>query len=172
MQDFDFLFVVAQVAVAFAGFASIVAALVQVGTREYPVLNAARLRALLGYSLLVIFFSLAPYIAARLIANDEWAWRISSGVFLVAIGASSASALAFMLAHGREMPVDYRSSTTAWVVFVLFGLAPIPVLAADALGSFGQRTAAVYAACLLSYLIVGGFNFLRVMSSLIARIGA
>ena len=170
VQDFDFLFVVAQVAVAFAGFASIVAALVQVGVREHPTLNIARLRALLGYSLIVIFFSLAPYTAARLIANEEWAWRISSGIFLVAVGTSSASAFAFLRAHGAEMPFGYRTPVIVWIVFVLFALGPIPVLAADALGVFGQQTAAVYEACLLSYLIVAGSNFLRVMNSLIAQI--
>ena len=107
MQDAEFLFIIAEVAVAFAGFASIVAVLGQRSTRDHPRLDASRLRGLLECSLVVVAFSLFPYAATRFFANDPAAWRLSGGLF-----AAVALGVAFgMLTRRRQFsgfPAEYR----------------------------------------------------------------
>ena len=167
MQDFDFLFVVAQVAIAFAGFASIVVALLQVGSRDHPLLDSLRLRGLLNGSLTTVFFSLLPYICTRLIPDDEWAWRTSSATFFVVLSVEffvNLPAVRRAFRAGIRPPVIVR-----WgVPFV--GFAPIPLLLANALGAFEQRTAAVYEVCLLLSLCFAGSAFVRTVGSMIARV--
>ncbi len=76
VRDADFLFVVAEVAVAFAGFASIVAVLGQRTTRDHPLTDAFRLRGLLESSLVVVAFSLLPYVLVRISSHELSAWRL------------------------------------------------------------------------------------------------
>jgi hypothetical protein len=92
MQDFDFLFVVAQVAVAFAGFASIVVAVLQSGSRENPLFwEVSGFDGLLDFSLAAVFFSLVPYVCTRLInASTACGSRATQNVVMVA-GTTSGS---------------------------------------------------------------------------------
>jgi hypothetical protein len=167
MQDFDFLFVVAQVAVAFAGFASIVVALLQVGSREHPGLESVRLTGLLFSSVTTVFFSLVPYICARLISDDESAWRISSALFFLVIGWM----FVYGMVLGRRLAgTGLRAPVARWGI-PLVSFAPVPLLFANALGAFGQRTAAVYEVCLLLSLCLAGSAFIPTVRSLIAAIG-
>jgi hypothetical protein len=165
VRDADFLFVTAEVAVAFAGFASIVAVLGQRTTRDHPLIDAFRLRGLLECSLVVVAFSLLPYVLVRIAPNELSAWRLSSGLFAVAGG------LIFLSIFLRrrlvaDIPTPLGLRTT---IFFLY-LAPLPPLLLISLGVVREAAAGLYLLCLLSYLLAGGVGFFRVMVSFIAAV--
>src|SRR5262249_26262261 len=144
-------------------------AVLQVGSRENPLLEGLRLGRLLSSSLSAVFFSLVPYVCTRLIADEALAWRTSSALFLVASVALflwvGAKARTVVLETGHGPP-----ASVTWIVLPL-GVLPIPLLLANVLGLFGQRMAAVYEASILMFLCAAGFAFVRTVGSLIACIG-
>ena len=161
VQDADFLFIVAEVAVGLAGFASIVAAIGQRNTRDDPRIDASRLRGLLECSLVAIVFSLLPYALHRVLP-DETAWRASSFCF-----ALTATLLTTGMLKRRRgvsgLGVPRR------VIAMVVGLyaAPLVPLALIAIGVLGPE---FYLFCLLSYLIAAGVAFLRVMLSFLEAV--
>jgi len=165
VEDASFLFILAEIAVGFAGFASIVAVLGQRSTRDHPRLDAFRLRGLLECSLLVVAFSLVPYAISRFSAGDLTVWRLSSGLFFVAGTAVTVATFAHhrSIAH-IPIPMGMRL-----VVLALY-IVPLPALLLTAIGIFGDRSSPIYLLCLLSYLLAGGIGFFRVMVSFIAGV--
>jgi hypothetical protein len=165
MQDAEFLFIVAEVAVAFAGFASVVAVLGQRSTRDHPRLDASRLRGLLECSLVVVAFSLFPYAATRFFADDAVAWRLSSGLF-----AAVALRVAVGMLRRRRQFAGIPISRGIQVTIIALYIAPIPPLLLIAAGAISERGPATFLLCLLIYLFAAGFAFFRVMISFIAAV--
>ena len=62
MEHGEFLFTIAEVSVAFAGFASIVGILGRRSTSSPHRLNALRMRIMVLHGLVVVAFSLVPYL--------------------------------------------------------------------------------------------------------------
>ena len=62
MAESDLLFTIAEVAVAFVGFASLVAILGQRSSKDDPRMISARMRGMVLFSLLAVAFSLLPAI--------------------------------------------------------------------------------------------------------------
>jgi hypothetical protein len=165
MRDADFLFVTAEVAVAFAGFASIVGVLGRRTTRDHPLIDAFRLRGLLECSLVVVCFSLLPYALIRSFPTELAAWRLSSALFAVAGGLSFLSIFKRRkLVEGIPVSLGLRGT-----IFLLY-LLPLPTLLFISLGSAGEGGVGLYLLCLLSYLLAGGIGFFRVMVSFIAAV--
>ncbi len=162
MNDSDFLFIVAEVAVAFAGFASIVAVLGQRATRDHPRLDAFRLRGLLECSLAVAAFSLLPYAIARSTGDEPLAWRLCAATFLV-VGLL----LIWSTGARRRSIEDIPVTAGIRVAILILYLAPLPALAAVSLGLAGPG---VYLLCLVSYLFAAGVGFFRVLASFLAAV--
>ena len=164
MQDADFLFIVSEVAVGFAGFASIVAAIGRQNTRDDPQIDASRLRGLLECSLVAVAFSLVPYALFRVSAAEAIAWRVSSLLF-----AATAALLTLGMLRRRQgisglgIPIRIQA-----MVVGLYSAPLIPLLLV-ALGILGVE---VYLLCLLSYLVAAGIAFLRVMYSFLGAFRA
>jgi hypothetical protein len=165
VQDPSSLFILAEIAVAFAGFSSIVAALGQRSTRDHPRLDAFRLRGLLEVSLLVVAFSLVPYAVSSFSPDELIAWRLASGLFF-AVATWHAFAL---IARGRSL-AGIRTPAGLRITIIALNLIPLALLVPAAGGIFGDRIPAIYLLCLLSYLLAGGIAFLRVMVSFIAAV--
>ncbi len=85
MQDSDLLLTIAEVAVAFAGFASLVSILGQRSSQDDLYVSSVRMRAMVLYSLLVVAFSLSPFVFNRYGLQDETVWRVSSALFAIAV---------------------------------------------------------------------------------------
>ncbi|HSM37562.1 MAG TPA: hypothetical protein VK837_14255 [Longimicrobiales bacterium] len=75
------LFIFAEVAIALAGFASLVT-VIDRGGGDPMALDANRLRNLIDVSLLVVVFSLFPMVPFEFGVAEESAWRVSSAAFL------------------------------------------------------------------------------------------
>jgi hypothetical protein len=84
----DFLFIVAEIAIAFAGFAGLVVAISgrQGRSPERARLELVLLRNVLLIGLLVVAFALFPSLLLQMGAEPEAAWRVSAAVFLLVLG--------------------------------------------------------------------------------------
>ncbi len=79
----EILLTIAEVATAFAGFASLVGVLGQQSSRADPRVLGTRMRAMILFSLLAVAFSLLPFILHRYGLAESLVWRLASGLFAV-----------------------------------------------------------------------------------------
>jgi hypothetical protein len=156
LVEADFLFTIAEVAAAFAGFSTLVVVVAQRSRKGRAELAAIRLTNMLRLSLLVILFSLVPYLPAYLGGSVIGAWRISSGLFALLW-------LAYFLAGLRQsLPHGFRGYTLLNKIN-FFGVEALAILAlfGGAFGAWRSETAFVYLCCLLAMLYVSGWLFLQ-----------
>jgi hypothetical protein len=77
MHSADLMFVIAQIAVALAGFSAIIVALNQKPIREWVLMDQVNIRLLVQLSIVVIFFSLIPSLLAISIpVSDVWFYSL------------------------------------------------------------------------------------------------
>ncbi len=163
MEDRDLLLTSAEVAVTFAGFASLVAIFGSRTSRDGLHIDANRLRTMVVCSLLVVALALFPFVPFRYGMPDAIVWRISSGALLAAV-------VWLVLRIAR----DYRAVTAAGIRLSLFirvlnsGLVFVPMGLAvlNVLGVFEASAPANYLVSLLSLLALAGVQFARLIDSL------
>ncbi len=161
MGSTDSLHLIAELAVAVAGFASLVAVIGRRQGRDYPHWDAARLGSMLETSLLVIAFSLLPLLPFKAGLSAEFSWRISAGVFAV-------SGVALALHQGRRArKLPGYSFLRPWTI--LFGVLSGSAVLVLALGASGllDVVEATYLWGLYAYLARSGLLFLRLVRSLL-----
>jgi hypothetical protein len=168
MQDSDTLLTIAQVAAAFAGFSGLIAVLGQERVRVPRAVAAAWLRRMVEFALMVLAFSIIPVVVGRFDVSPPVEWRVVSLAFALVWGAGAWSAsrrVRAMRAAGSVGPTLSFVLTTA-------NTAPLLVLLANALGAFGDQSAAVYLACLTYGLLLSGVLFLRLLRAFALEGGA
>lgn len=161
MGSTDSLHLVAELAVAFAGFASLVAVIGRRQGRDDPHWDAARLGSMLETSLLVIAFSLLPLLPFKAGLSVEFSWRISAGVFAV-------SGVALTLHQGRRVrKLPGYSFLRPWTILV--GVLSGSAVLGLTLGASGllDLVEATYLWGLYSHLAMAGLLFLRLVRSLL-----
>ncbi len=154
MPEAEILLTTAEIAVAFAGFASLVTILGRRSSRVDPRIIAMRFRGMLTNSLLVVAFSMIPLLLFRYGLRETAVWRISSVLLALAGGTNF---LALVL-HARPLlreavPI---SSVRRVVTFGLIGLAEL-VLVLNASGVTEPIAGAAYLTGLLLFLSIAGF---------------
>ena len=154
MPEVDILLTTAEVAVAFAGFASLVTILGRRSSQANPRIVAMRFRGMLTNSLLVVAFSMIPLVLFRYGLPETVVWRVSSALLALAGGINF---LALVL-HARPLlreavPI---SSVRRAVTFGLIGLAEV-VLVLNASGVAEPIASAAYLTGLLLFLSIAGF---------------
>lgn len=86
MENSEFLFVTAEIGVAFTGFAGLVTALARrKENQDKHRTDASRLRMVLVGSIITVLLSLLPFVVARFVAEGS-SWAISALVSAMAIG--------------------------------------------------------------------------------------
>ncbi len=80
------LSLVAELAIALAGFASIVAIIGRRQARDDATMDAIRLRGMLEFSLLAAAFALLPLLPFHAGLSENSTWRLCAGVFGAAGG--------------------------------------------------------------------------------------
>jgi hypothetical protein len=86
MEGSDVLIVIAEVSVAFAGFAGIVAVFRQRALEEWAPVDAARFRFMVECSLTTILFALLPFVFHHLGASPTATWSACSALMAATIG--------------------------------------------------------------------------------------
>ncbi len=85
-EDRETLFTIAEVSVAFAGFASIVSVLASRSGRDNPGIDSTRLRIMLFTSLSAISLCFVPVLLFRLGWSPSSVWRLSGFALLLGTG--------------------------------------------------------------------------------------
>ncbi len=83
MESSEVLIVIAEVAVAFAGFTGLIAAISRRGPIGRSSQEFVRLRIMLDYSLLAILFALLPFLPHAAGVSGSTLWQVSSAIWFV-----------------------------------------------------------------------------------------
>jgi hypothetical protein len=164
IQEHDLLLVIAQLAVAFAGFASLASALGDRGGDDGRRVDAGRLTNMLVTSLCTTMLAFVPFLPSLFGVADDLAWRASAGVAFLAMAVVAPG----ILARTKRMKVYASFNATTNAVNV--GLAGVAA-AGFALSAFGlppSNPAATFIAALLVLLGICAILFLRVIVSLLS----
>jgi len=146
MEHRDTLLTIAEIAVALAGFASIVSVIAR----------RARLRMMLEVALRNAGFAVLPLPFLQLAPSDPTVWRISSGVYVVVA-----------LIYGAIRLRAQRGLNPRWFTISVQSLLAMTTIAslANVLGLGGANAFSLYLASLLFGLSVAGLAFLSVVAS-------
>jgi hypothetical protein len=121
----EFLFTVAEIAVAFAGFAGLVIAISRRQGRSAAdaQLDLELLKNVLGGSLMAIAFALIPATLLGMDVKPSVAWRSSAFLYAIAFVLYMARTLprayASYRASSRSVPLSYRLNTGLGVVVIV-----------------------------------------------------
>jgi hypothetical protein len=162
----DFLSTVAEVAVAFAGFAGLVTVLTQRLAKTEREFDIVRFRDMLLLSLIAAAFSLLPTLPSAFGASDEATWRLSAVLFLIAWAGFGLQGLIAGLRLSRSGTRPF-SRPLFWSNLVIHVPAMIALLlvAIDAPLVASVRSA-VYLAALFAMLYLAGAYFVALFISL------
>lgn len=158
MQHTEILLTLAEVATAFAGFASIVAVFRKRGELTLH-LDAFRFRGIIENCLVVLAFSLLPLIVDSYGLWEGVSWRISSMALLVVYGSvfiAAARRLRQMLGPSwiRDLPFSLPMTFVIGVTF-------ISVTFLNSLSITPQFAPALYLTALCCPLVVAGLLFMH-----------
>ena len=152
MMGAEALLTIAEIGVAFAGFATVASALLQRSDKKWAAEDAMRFQQLIFASLAVLFYSLLPFAMDLFGVPETLNWRVCSGLLgLVTTGASvGAARRTLSLVSGGKL-----SATVAATSFLLLLVATtFQVLNAVSIGFSGE--VAPYFAGLLCLLALAG----------------
>jgi len=152
----DTLLTIAEIAVALAGFASIVSVIARRADEHSRVADAHRLRLMLEVALRNAGFAVLPLPFLAWMPADPALWRAGSGLYLVAA-----------LLHGVIRLRTQRTVGPHWftVSAQLFLTATALASLGNVLGLGGAHAFSLYLASLLFGLAVSGLAFLAVAAS-------
>jgi hypothetical protein len=159
----EFLFTVAEVAVAFAGFAGLIVAISgRQGRSAAEVrLDLVLLANVLSASLMTVAFAFIPATLLGMDVEPSIAWRGSAFLYAVSLAVYSARALpgqvASYRAAGRSVPLTFRMNS---------GLVMVAIVS-QGLCAAGVLPTLVYLPSLLLLLYVSGVSFVRVFLSVV-----
>jgi hypothetical protein len=162
----DFLYTVAEVAVAFAGFAGLVTVLTQRLAESQREFDIVRFRDMLLLSLIAGAFALFPTLPANFGASEEATWRASSALFLVAWTAFAFQGLfaGFRLSRSGTRPF---SRPLFWSNLAVHIPAMIALLLVVIDADFvADVRSAMYLAAIFAMLYLAGAYFLALFMSL------
>lgn len=165
LTDDELLLTIAEVAVAFAGFASLVGILGQRSSRDDTRVLGVRMRAMILFSLLAMAFSLLPSILDRFGLSDAAVWRTSSSVFLVCL------LLVFLWLAPTLARLRLVRQNRPRVRFVILPLlftglvTALGALIADVLLLAPAAVAALYALALFALLLLASLAFALILFS-------
>lgn len=157
MNEAELLTTIAEIAVAFAGFASLVSVLSARGAGQKLTMNLGRLRGMLQTALIAAAFAFAPFVPFKFgVASDE-SWRIAGIVF--AVSGVIRGALVF---RANRAVLD----NPFWL-YAIMGAQSLALLALglSAMALSISTVIGLYHFALLLYLASAGFLFMRAATS-------
>ena len=162
MEAASTLEVLAEIAIAIAGFSGVIAAL-SIRTSQWSDLDKIRLRALLQSSFGTVLFSLLPLVLFSTTLRSPTIWVIVSSAWLVYMGVST---IPFVLRATRKSdsaPDGLRRLPIALFLGIVGSVVVVQVLNVTTL-----RTAWPHLAAMLGGLIAASTAFLRLIQSLVS----
>ncbi len=163
MQHSDILQTIAEIGVAFAGFASLITLI----GRSSEYIDSSRLLGMVKNSLMVVAFALFPFVPAGFGLSEPTIWRVSGALFFVVYAAQTYRAWWRLYRSWRRGLWKMRAG---YFTFPLGGVGVVCALSA-ALVSSPQMAAGFYLAGLGAGLSVAGILFLGVFVSFVEQRG-
>ena len=156
MEHLDTLLTIAEIAIALAGFASIVSVVAQSAEETSRIADSYRLRLMLEVALRNAGFAVLPLPFLSVLPSDPMLWRAASGCYLTAA-----------IVHGLIRLKVQREIGPLWFTQSAQVFLALTVLAsfANVLGFGGIHAFSLYLASLLFGLSVSGLAFLAVAAS-------
>jgi hypothetical protein len=165
-MDTEFLFTVAEVGVAMAGFAGLGTVLATRGAVRRRERGAHLLRSMLFVSLMVTAFALFPQLPEKYGLPPHSVWRVSSGLFLVAwLIYIIPSGLRFRAVLPKMPSAQRLTGFMNYTIHSVIGIA----LGLGAFGAWGGVGEAVYLSCLFGELYLAGYLFVLVFLELLSE---
>ena len=163
MPESDILLTVAELSVAFAGFATLAGVLGKPRSAEAAYMNASRLRGMLESAVLALVFALIPFVPILFGLEIDLSWRLAAGAFLLANGARQ-----FFLF--RRLPIiRVAGASTIWLNIILVAQTVSSfVLLGVAVGLAGEHASAAYVLSLFITLFASAVFFLRLAETVLA----
>jgi hypothetical protein len=156
----NILVALAEVAIGFAGFSAVVAALFRRRrTGDMMPFDEVRFLVMLEFSLTVLVFSLLPLALDVLGLDESRAWRVASRLF--------AGFLIFHLIGDYFLTIKRKRvalQSIAWSIYIISTLGVAICTLALLLSSFGAQIgepAGVYIMCLLWLIVLAATHFTR-----------
>ena len=170
MTESDVLLTIAEIAVAFAGFASLVSVLGKGTSTDDPRVSGTRMRGMINFSLMAIAFSLVPYLLHRYGLDQGIVWRLSSALF--ALGFLGITVwVGRMVKRLRSLELDGRGvQTMIRTPPFLGGIAGTAILGVNAIVASPSLMPAVYLTGLGLLLLMSGFAFSVIVFSFLPQI--
>jgi hypothetical protein len=160
----DLLLTTAEVAVAIAGFATLLTILGRRRGETESAINSIRLRAMLETSFLVIAFCFFPLLLNEFGIPIEWVWRGSS----LGLALAGGSYTLYRVGVARSIFGTYFGPNRVFQSFTYGVIAAWEVvLLLNAGGTFPSLAAAVYVTILYVQLLMAGLFFLRLVASIL-----
>jgi len=167
LPESEVLLTLAEVAVAFAGFASLVSILGRGTSADDPRVLSLRMRAMLLTSLLVVAFSLIPVILSGYGAGADVVWTASSLLLLTATLTYYGWLQRAILTLGRAGLTPSRFQRRVIIPTLLLTLLVVSLLL---LANVVMAMPAVYLTALALLLFQSGFAFTLIVFSFLPRI--
>jgi hypothetical protein len=167
MPELELLLTLAEVAVAFAGFASLVSILGQKTSADHSLVLGTRMRAMLLTSLLVTGFAFVPPVVSRYGVGERATWRLSNVLLLLAVAGYLVWIMTTFRALARERPPNPFQRRVILPVLNLTFLALAAVLLLNSI----VASPALYITALMILLFQGGFAFALIVFSFLPRVG-
>ena len=161
----EILLTLAEVAVAFVGFAGIASVFARRLDSAPQAVVAVRLRGMVDAGLVACFAAVLPLIIASYPMSTSASWRLSSLVFAVAWS------LVFLNAQARlrrlsKSGVSWSGSAWRGTTWIFYFAAATPLLA-SACGVVRTLEAPFYLSALFAVMVLAGILFLRVLLILV-----
>ena len=157
MEGAELLPTLAEIAVAFAGFASLVSILGGRSSGEQLVANLIRLRGMLQSAILVLAFSFAPFLPTKFGASAEVSWRTAGAVFALVMLAP----MPFQYPRVLSSPVNPRVAVSIGLMQLVAGV----VLATSVVTQSPTVVVGAYHLALFVGLATSSVLFMRVVTS-------
>jgi hypothetical protein len=162
LSETEILLTIAELSVAFAGFASVASILGRRFSQEDPRVNAGRLLIMLLVSFTATGLALAPIIPMILDWPSRWVWGSSGALGLIVQAVVVPTVIRRVRRMMRYQGFNPRANTANFSLTVVIFLGLICSL----LGIPAERPFTAYFVSLLALLGVSGILFYRVIASL------
>ena len=160
----------AEVSIAFAGFASLVGILGRGRSIDDPRVSGTRMRGMISFSLLAVGFALLPFLLQRYGFTEATTWRTASVLFCLCM-VGIAAWVARVVRLGRALDLDGRPiPPLSRTVPFLGSLVGIAALVANAVVVPPDLMPAVYVSCVGLLLFMAGFAFTLIVFSFLPRL--
>jgi hypothetical protein len=168
VTESDLLLTLAEIAVAFAGFASLVSILGERQSVDHALVLSARMRAMLLSALLVTGFAVLPPAINAYAADPGTTWAIAYPLLL--IGAGAYLAWLWVTLHSLQRARDF--SNRPFQTFVILPVLLLTSLAIASLAIFNLvlRRPGLYLTVLLLILFQGAFAFALIVFSFLPQL--